>query len=240
MNKRILLGIDTDLSPPTQYALRAVCELLGQTSSSMHILLLNVIPITQMMTHYPGMYTGQVVSVATTPSQQRRAEEVLHKARLLLQQQGIAPTQIEEFVRVGAPAEELAKVAREEGATLIVVGSRGESLRQKLRRLFLGSVSRRILKLAPCHVMVAVSPHVQRPADLVAWYERAITSYLSEHPETLSVFTPRYVMRQFAPPDKHSSGRKEIAAATLALEQLARNGVLCRHDVKGELRYVND
>jgi len=41
-------------------------------------------------------------------------------------------------------------------------------------------------------------------------------------------------------PNKKAPGRKERAAAILALEELARNGVLCRHDVKGELRYVND
>jgi hypothetical protein len=31
-----------------------------------------------------------------------------------------------------------------------------------------------------------------------------------------------------------------MEAATLALEQLAREGLLCCHKVKGELRYLND
>ena len=44
----------------------------------------------------------------------------------------------------------------------------------------------------------------------------------------------------FVPPNKKKAGRKEIAAATLALEALSGSGVLCRHDIKGELRYVND
>ena len=78
------------------------------------------------------------------------------------------------------------------------------------------------------------------PTDLIAWYEEAITAYLQEHTNSLTVFTPREVAQKFVPPRKKTPGRKEIAAATLALEKLASSGVLCRHDVKGELRYVND
>ena len=43
MNKRILLGIDTDLSPSTQYALRIASELLEQVPQ-LHLVLLHVIP----------------------------------------------------------------------------------------------------------------------------------------------------------------------------------------------------
>jgi hypothetical protein len=88
--------------------------------------------------------------------------------------------------------------------------------------------------------MIVVPPRAPSPSDLVAWYEEAITHYLKDHTTTLSVFTPQQAAQQFAPPNKKTPGRKEIAAATLALEHLARSGVLCRHDVKGELRYVND
>jgi hypothetical protein len=88
--------------------------------------------------------------------------------------------------------------------------------------------------------MIVTSPHIKQPSDLVAWYEEAITRYLQEHTDGLMVFTPGEVAEKFAPPDKNAPGRKETAAAILALEQLARDGVLCRHDVKGEMRYVND
>jgi hypothetical protein len=63
---------------------------------------------------------------------------------------------------------------------------------------------------------------------------------LQEHTGDLTIFTHREVAQMFVPPNKKAPGRKERAAAILALEELARNGVLCRHDVKGELRYVND
>src|SRR6266496_2223305 len=54
------------------------------------------------------------------------------------------------------------------------------------------------------------------------------------------VFSPQEVAQMFVPPGKKAVGRKEKAAAILALEQLARGGMLCRHDVKGEMKYVND
>lgn len=53
------------------------------------------------------------------------------------------------------------------------------------------------------------------------------------------VFTACDVARTFAPL-KNTVGNKEVDAAAHALEQLARNGVLCCHPVKGELRYIND
>jgi hypothetical protein len=89
-------------------------------------------------------------------------------------------------------------------------------------------------------VMIVNCPEAKRPSDLVTWYEESITHYLQEHTSDLAVFTPGEVAQMFMPPSKKAPGHKERAAAILALEQLARNGMLCRHDVKGEMRYVND
>ena len=112
-----------------------------------------------------------------------------------------------------------------------------------MRRFFAGSISRRILDLAVCPVLVVVPPtppQMKKPRDLVKWYEESITRYLQEHTGDLTVFTPHEVALTFAPSPQKEPGRKEEAAAILALEQLARGGLLCRHDVKGEMRYVND
>jgi nucleotide-binding universal stress UspA family protein len=54
--------------------------------------------------------------------------------------------------RCGAPADELVAAARERSADLLVVGSANRSA---LGRLFLGSVSSRVLTHAPCSVLVA-------------------------------------------------------------------------------------
>lgn len=54
--------------------------------------------------------------------------------------------------RCGTPADELVAAARETGVDLLVVGSANRSA---LGRLFLGSVSSRVLTHAPCSVLVA-------------------------------------------------------------------------------------
>jgi nucleotide-binding universal stress UspA family protein len=240
MNKRILLGVDADLSPTTQYALRAVGEFVAQAAAPVHLTLLNVISITQVVAAHPALYVGQVMPLIAPSVQRERAEEVLHRARLILQRQGIDRELIDEVVRIGSPADEIVKVAKELQVSFIVVGSRGESVRQKLRRFFAGSVSHRVLQLASCPVMIATPPRSAHPRDLVVWYEDAIKRYLNENTSSLAVFTPEQVAQQFVPPHKNTAGRKEIAAARLALEQLAVSGLLCRHQVEGELRYVND
>jgi nucleotide-binding universal stress UspA family protein len=243
MKKRILLGIDAPISPATQQALRMVSSLAEELSLQMALVLLHVIPAPALTTPGIGIYGGHVQMPLLTGEQRERGETALRKARALLLDSGLSPGQIEMMLRQGAPAEEVVKTAKELQVEMIVVGSRGNSWRQRVRRFFMGSVSRRILAMANCPVTIVTAPQPERrkrPHDLVKWYESSITHYLEEHTGDLTVFTPQEVTRTFALPDNKQPGRKERAAAILALEQLANNGVLCRHDVKGEIRYVND
>jgi nucleotide-binding universal stress UspA family protein len=240
MNKRILLGIDTSISATTRQAIRSVAELMESASPHLHVVLLTVIPVPYTNSPSLGMYTGQMLPISVTLEQRSQAEAALRKAQEELQERGVNPEQIETLVRVGIPADEIVKAAKELHASFIVVGSRGDSAGQKLRRFLIGSISRRVLKFAPCPVIIVTLPRITQTSDLVSWYEKAITHYLREHPGSLTVFTPLEVAQKFAPSNKKISGNKEIAAATLALERLASNGILCCHDIKGELRYVND
>ena len=240
VNKRILLGVDANIAPATQHALRTVGEFLEESSSRLHVVLLNVIPLPYTVSPSLGMSVGSLQSLSVSLEQRTLAENVLRKAKKELQKRGIASERIEVLIRVGVPADEIVRAARELQVDFIVIGSRGDAFGQKVRRFLAGSTSRRVLQLAPCPVMIVVVPPAPRPGNLVAWYEEAISHHLQEHTGALSVFTSREVAQMFLPPQKKTAGRKEIAAATLALEQLARNGVLFRHEVKGELRYVND
>jgi hypothetical protein len=137
------------------------------------------------------------------------------------------------------PADEIARAARELDVDFIVIGSHRNSLGQGLRRVMIGSTSRRVLRLAPCPVLLAITPGAPRPGNLVAWYKEAVTHALGEHPGALMVFTACDAAQLFAPPNR-TVGSKEVDAATRALEALARGGVLCCHRVKGEVRYSND
>ena len=243
MNKRILLGVDSTISPATRQALLTMSEFIQQATPQLRLVLLNVIPLPSMASPSPGMYAGPLQPLTVTPDQHVQAEEVLWKARSELQKQGVTSSQIEVLVRVGIPADEIVRAARELRVDFIVVGSRGNSPGHYIRRFFAGSTSRKVLHTAPCPVMIVsppLLPKTARPTDLVRWYQESITSYLQEHTGALTVFTPLEVVQFFAPQGKKKHRRKEIAAATLALEKLAREGVLCRHEVKGELRYIND
>ena len=122
----------------------------------------------------------------------------------------------------------------------IVTGSRGNSPGQRLRRWLLGSTSRRILKLAPCPVLVVTLPRPRRPRDLVAWYEAAILQSLHDQSHTLTIFTAQEVAGRFLPHKTHTVGRKERRAAAHALKHLADTGVLCRREMHGEVCYFND
>ena len=238
-HKRILLGIDTSLSPPTQLALRVARELLEQSSQDVRLVLLHVIPVPSDLSPAWGKSVASVRSFSPAPQQRLQAERVLWKVRTALQERGIALERIEWLQRWGSPADEILKVARELGVDRIVLGSRGNALSQRIRRALVGSTSRRVLRLAPCPVTLVVPPRKPPIGSMVAWYKEAITRSLHEHPGSLLVFTACDVAQAFAPPGR-TVGPKELEAAARALERLASDGLLCCHKVQGELRYLND
>ncbi len=146
MSKRILLGIDTNFSPTTQHAVRAVGEFMEQATSQLHLVLLSVIPVPSMASPSLGMYVGHLLPMSITPEQRNQAEDALRLARSELQKGGIAPGQIEVLIRIGFPADEIVKVAKELHVNFIVVGSHAASLRQKIQRFLAGSTSRSVLR----------------------------------------------------------------------------------------------
>src|SRR5260370_20267556 len=239
MNQCILLGIDAPLSPATRQAIRTIKELIGPMAP--RLLLLHVMSIPYVTSPALGMYTGQIQPTSVSVEERQEAEKVLATVRNSLQEHMLNPLHIEICIRLGSPAEEIVKLAREVRADLVIVGSHSNTFGERIRRFFLGSKSRKVLQLAPCPVMIVSLPPTKQPADLVAWYEEAITHYLRKNPDGLTVFTAAEVARLFAPPNgKKGLGRKERGAASLALEHLARTRKLCRHQLKGDRRCAND
>lgn len=239
MHKRILLGVDTDLSPPTLLALRAASELLELSSQDARLVLLHVIPVPYDPSFLWGRSTTSVRFFPPAPQQRLQAERTLWKARNTLEQWGIAPERIEWLQRRGNAADEIVKVAGELGVDMIVLGNRGSALLQRVWRVLAGSTSRRVMQLAPCPVTLVVPSSKSRAGSMVGWYKQAVLRSLREHPGSLQVFTACDVALAFAPPER-TVGIKELEAAARALEGLASDGLLCRYKLKGEWRYFND
>ena len=238
-DRRLLLGVDYDLSLPTRYALRTACDLFALPEPQLRLLLLHVIPTSYDVTPAWGKTLATPALFPPTARKRLQAAHVLQRARALVQQRGIVPGRIELLRCAGAPADELARVAGELQVACLVLGSWGETFGRRVRRLLVGSTSQRVLQLAPCPVLVVSPPRLRSLGSLVEWYKDALGRSLNEHPGVLAAFTAPQVAQRFAPPDS-TIGPREVEAARRALEQLVQSGVLCSYRLGNEIRYLND
>lgn len=99
------------------------------------------------LTHAGGI---EVMSVAedATPAGKQKAADAIAAAQALLEERGIASSV---KVREGEPTAAIVNEARESGASLVVMGSRGLS---GIRELLLGSVSRGVSENVSCPVLI--------------------------------------------------------------------------------------
>jgi nucleotide-binding universal stress UspA family protein len=79
----------------------------------------------------------------------RRAKAVLERYASQLRDRGV--TGVSTVVREGHPAEEILEAAKERGAEMIIIGSRG----RRLHTLLMGSVSREIANRSDLPVLIA-------------------------------------------------------------------------------------
>jgi nucleotide-binding universal stress UspA family protein len=147
---RALLGVDD--SESADQALNAFADL--PLPAGVEVTVLTVVPPTVMLPPPPIAAGLDWETVINESEQERRAagQRIVHRAQDRLRVAGRTTTT---DVRFGSPADELVAAARETGADLLVVGSENRSA---LGRLFLGSVSSRVLSHAPCSVLVARTP----------------------------------------------------------------------------------
>jgi nucleotide-binding universal stress UspA family protein len=78
----------------------------------------------------------------------KKAQAILDYYKKSLEERGI--TGVKTIVRKGHPAEEILAAAKEEGAEMIVIGSRGK----RTTHLFMGSVSREVANNAEVPVLL--------------------------------------------------------------------------------------
>jgi nucleotide-binding universal stress UspA family protein len=128
---KILVGYDG--SEAARRALVHAAELVGRGGT------LDVI----------NVVTAQPVSArieSLSDRERRRQRKLLQEAKLVLGEWEVGMTPV---LAVGDPAEQIRTAADERGAGIVVVG-RGSGL----RRLIHGSVSTRLVRQAPCDVLV--------------------------------------------------------------------------------------
>ena len=91
---------------------------------------------------------GMAGAVEVDPGEAEQARESLDKAQAKMQEKGINARTVEAH---GDPADMIVQQAKEAGAELIAVGTRGLNAAQ---RALLGSVSTKVVHHAECDVLV--------------------------------------------------------------------------------------
>jgi nucleotide-binding universal stress UspA family protein len=142
MFKRILLAYDGSES-----GRRALLE-CGEVATLMHadIKLLAVTP------SMPPVYVGEgFIPSDSLDAEKERFRDVLDDGIRQLEGRGFS---CQGQLSFGEPVEEIARVAREWGADLIVMGHRRAA--SWAERWWRGSLSKSLVEIAPCSVLIAV------------------------------------------------------------------------------------
>jgi nucleotide-binding universal stress UspA family protein len=136
---RILVGLDG--SPDAALAGRAASDLAGRTDSELHV----------AHVWRPLPFALQSYTLPPEPENmyEREARKLLDAETERVEAYGATAAQV--HFAVGRAAEEMARLAEELRAGLVVVGSRGMN---PLQRLVMGSVSEGVVHLVHCPVLV--------------------------------------------------------------------------------------
>ena len=142
---RILLA--TDGSEEAELAASRAVDLAEKTDSELHVVHVGVVP--RFLESYPGTlgYERRIYKQIEEESWQRLRE-------LSWRVKVAGGTVAGSHLRMGAVALEVVALARELGVGLIVMGCRGHG---GIRRVIEGSISDRVIRHAPCPVLVVRS-----------------------------------------------------------------------------------
>jgi nucleotide-binding universal stress UspA family protein len=150
MNGSIICGVDG--SPESRAALRIGAQLAGQLELRL------VIAHVWQTAAFPAPYGSVAVVERATQADLQAAEALVER---IASEEGLADAGCR--VVSGLPAERLADLADEEAAAFIVVGSRG---RGAFKAAILGSVSRDVIAVARCPVLVVPPGHASTAITL--------------------------------------------------------------------------
>lgn len=147
---RILVA--TDGSEDAILAAQAAADVATKTGARLHVLYV-------WKAEFPKISAAEV---ASTPAgwYEQQAGGLLAEQVELIEDSGATVTRA--HLRRGRPAEEIAGLCEELGADLLVVGSRRLGT---IKRLITGSVSERVVRLAPCPILIVRGGEEAWPPD---------------------------------------------------------------------------
>ncbi|MHA2380022.1 MAG: universal stress protein [Candidatus Thorarchaeota archaeon] len=137
--KSLLVAVDG--SEFSDKAVRYACAM--GPSLGAEVVLLHVVPMLVSATPYHDTVSDQPFLAL-----QKVGEDILAKAKKI----AVAlKCEVTELISHGDPANKIVDIAAERDADLIIMGSRGVS---GIKRLFVGSISDKVMNQAPCPVMI--------------------------------------------------------------------------------------
>ncbi len=143
---KILLAVDGSegAQKATEYARNLAVQLNNARVTIVHVV--RPVDYRYISVETGGPALGKVLEELEAAARKKARE-------ILTQTQGAFPDSVPTavMVTVGDPAAEIVNVAKETGADLIVMGSRGLG---RIQGIVLGSVSDRVVHLAHCPVLV--------------------------------------------------------------------------------------
>ena len=148
MFTKILVPFDG--SDHSQKALETAIDLAKQFDGEItliHVYSVSIVMSLSMYYNESNVVASQEVSRLAETIREASAE-ILAKGEKMVKAEGIP---VETLLREGHVVQEIIKTVREGRFDLIVIGAKGMS---KVKEMFLGSVSEKVVRNAPCTVMV--------------------------------------------------------------------------------------
>jgi len=139
--KKVLVA--TDGSPSAGRALDVAARLAADSQAELTILTAAQLRLSPELKEF-----GRTENLGVDEIQELEASSILSKAQARVTDVGIK--KVTTLARQGDPAEAILSAAKELRADAIVMGRRG---RGRLEGLLLGSVSQKVVSLAPCAVI---------------------------------------------------------------------------------------
>jgi universal stress protein A len=144
--------VPSDFSDYAEYAFTWALEMAEKWGAT--VVVMNAAPMFSHLAYPESLYMVDLAKI-----EPELIADSDKKLREFVAKQGTSTVPVETRAVLGDPFWEICKVAEQEPADLIVMGSHG---RTGLAHVLLGSVAERVVRHAPCPVLVARLP---RPAE---------------------------------------------------------------------------